>query len=261
MQTLLGSLRLLQTIALGLSVAIVPAAGALDPQRTLNQYGHQSWQTDSGLPQNTVHAVLQTRMDLSGWLPKAGWSASTAFSLWSTTRAECRHGEAAQQFRQQPFRRPVWRALDCNSERTHPPPGCPVQHLYRGTGPAEQQRVVGLSGSRWNRVGAYVGGTGVVRRRALPRLPIDAGLSSSSSIAEAADGTLWISTDAGVAKLKGGQLTEGAADSGRRGAGTVYQPRWTCVDGNPGRLARASGRQGDVVRANAQGLPTSRSPP
>jgi ligand-binding sensor domain-containing protein/signal transduction histidine kinase len=38
-----------------------PAARALDPQRALDHYGHQAWRTDAGLPQNTVHAVLQTR--------------------------------------------------------------------------------------------------------------------------------------------------------------------------------------------------------
>jgi ligand-binding sensor domain-containing protein/signal transduction histidine kinase len=37
------------------------AALALDPQRSLDHYGHQAWRTDSGLPQNTVHAILQTR--------------------------------------------------------------------------------------------------------------------------------------------------------------------------------------------------------
>ncbi len=36
-------------------------AMALDPQRSLEHYGHQAWRTDSGLPQNTVHAILQTR--------------------------------------------------------------------------------------------------------------------------------------------------------------------------------------------------------
>lgn len=36
-------------------------AGALDPHYPLRHYGYQSWQTDDGLPQNTVHAVLQTR--------------------------------------------------------------------------------------------------------------------------------------------------------------------------------------------------------
>jgi ligand-binding sensor domain-containing protein/signal transduction histidine kinase len=42
-------------------VATRPVAMALDPHRSLDHYGHQVWRTDSGLPQNTVHAVLQTR--------------------------------------------------------------------------------------------------------------------------------------------------------------------------------------------------------
>ncbi len=33
---------------------------ALDPSQPLRQYGQQLWQTDNGLPQNAVHAVLQT---------------------------------------------------------------------------------------------------------------------------------------------------------------------------------------------------------
>jgi ligand-binding sensor domain-containing protein/signal transduction histidine kinase len=37
------------------------AAMALDPQRSLEHFGHQAWRTDSGLPQNTVHSILQTR--------------------------------------------------------------------------------------------------------------------------------------------------------------------------------------------------------
>ncbi len=37
------------------------AALALDPNRSLNHYGHQVWHSDSGLPQNTVHTLLQSR--------------------------------------------------------------------------------------------------------------------------------------------------------------------------------------------------------
>ena len=37
------------------------SALALDPHRALDHYGHQAWRTDSGLPQNTVHAIEQTR--------------------------------------------------------------------------------------------------------------------------------------------------------------------------------------------------------
>ncbi len=34
---------------------------ALNPQRDLNQFTRQVWQTENGLPQNTVHSILQTQ--------------------------------------------------------------------------------------------------------------------------------------------------------------------------------------------------------
>ena len=46
----------------GVGIALsVGQARALDPHAALKQYGFQSWQTDSGLPQNTVHAMVQGR--------------------------------------------------------------------------------------------------------------------------------------------------------------------------------------------------------
>jgi ligand-binding sensor domain-containing protein/signal transduction histidine kinase len=46
----------------GLSLVLAAApARALDPHTALAQYGFQSWQTDTGLPQNTVHAIVQGR--------------------------------------------------------------------------------------------------------------------------------------------------------------------------------------------------------
>jgi ligand-binding sensor domain-containing protein/signal transduction histidine kinase len=44
-----------------LLLACTHSALALDPQRSLDHFGHQAWGTDSGLPQNTVHSILQTR--------------------------------------------------------------------------------------------------------------------------------------------------------------------------------------------------------
>src|SRR5215218_9514311 len=35
-------------------------AAALDPARALTQFGMQTWQTDQGLPQNTVEALART---------------------------------------------------------------------------------------------------------------------------------------------------------------------------------------------------------
>jgi ligand-binding sensor domain-containing protein/two-component sensor histidine kinase len=52
--------RTLRYAALAAFLLGVATAHALDPHQDLRRYGYQSWQTDSGLPQNTVHAVLQT---------------------------------------------------------------------------------------------------------------------------------------------------------------------------------------------------------
>ncbi len=47
------------------------SANALDPHTALAQYGYQSWQTDTGLPQNTVHAIVQGR-DGYVWIATEG---------------------------------------------------------------------------------------------------------------------------------------------------------------------------------------------
>jgi signal transduction histidine kinase/ligand-binding sensor domain-containing protein len=52
----------LAVVLCGVGIALgAGRARALDPHAALGQYGFQSWQTDSGLPQNTVHAIVQGR--------------------------------------------------------------------------------------------------------------------------------------------------------------------------------------------------------
>ena len=46
--------------AVWMALAAIPAR-ALDAHTALAQYGYRSWQTDTGLPQNTVHAIVQGR--------------------------------------------------------------------------------------------------------------------------------------------------------------------------------------------------------
>ncbi len=43
------------------AVLATQLALALHPKRSLDHYGHRVWHSDSGLPQNTVHTLLQTR--------------------------------------------------------------------------------------------------------------------------------------------------------------------------------------------------------
>ncbi len=44
-----------------LTATIRPAAAGLDPQKQIGQYMRTVWGTSSGLPQNSVQAVVQTR--------------------------------------------------------------------------------------------------------------------------------------------------------------------------------------------------------
>src|SRR5262249_12141283 len=44
-----------------LALALAWPARALDPSKAITQYAHQVWKTDSGLPQNSIQSILQTR--------------------------------------------------------------------------------------------------------------------------------------------------------------------------------------------------------
>lgn len=51
-------------LPIGLLLLLLLAAQALlalDPSRAIDQFSYQTWQTGSGLPQNTVHSILQTK--------------------------------------------------------------------------------------------------------------------------------------------------------------------------------------------------------
>jgi len=51
----------LRIVVLAALVVCAPRAYALDPSRTLSQYVHRIWQVQQGLPQASIHVVLQTR--------------------------------------------------------------------------------------------------------------------------------------------------------------------------------------------------------
>ena len=47
-------------VATALLLLAATRTPALDPDRKLNQFGHQVWLTENGLPQNTVQSIIQT---------------------------------------------------------------------------------------------------------------------------------------------------------------------------------------------------------
>lgn len=72
MCTIQKRMRIVRYAALAAVLCCVAAACALDPHQSLRRYGYQSWQTDSGLPQNTVHAVLQSSDGYMWFATEAG---------------------------------------------------------------------------------------------------------------------------------------------------------------------------------------------
>lgn len=54
--------RILQFVTAALGLLLFSTLSfALDPNRSLRDFGHQTWLTESGLPQNTVQSIIQTR--------------------------------------------------------------------------------------------------------------------------------------------------------------------------------------------------------
>jgi len=51
----------IRAFLLVISITATTSLHALGTSKPLTQFGQQTWQSDSGLPQNTVHSVLQTR--------------------------------------------------------------------------------------------------------------------------------------------------------------------------------------------------------
>ena len=69
-----------------MALTAIPAR-ALDPRAALTQYGYQSWQTDTGLPQNTVHAIVQGRDGFLWIATEAGLVRFDGVEFKTITRA------------------------------------------------------------------------------------------------------------------------------------------------------------------------------
>ena len=49
------------SVAAAVLLLAITTSPALDPNRSLSEFGHQSWLTENGLPQNTVQSIVQTQ--------------------------------------------------------------------------------------------------------------------------------------------------------------------------------------------------------
>ena len=101
-----------RSVMLAVAALIVGQAGnayALDPTKAISQYVHALWDSDNGLPQNSVNAVIQTR---DGYIWFGTQEGLVRFDGVRFTIFDTRHGVDSSQLRDRTCRGPRRRALD-----------------------------------------------------------------------------------------------------------------------------------------------------
>jgi ligand-binding sensor domain-containing protein/two-component sensor histidine kinase len=179
----------------------------LEPQRDLRQYGRRSWQTDSGLPQNTVHAILQTR-DGYMWFGTEGGLVrfdGVQFVVYDK-EAPAHLPSATINSLFEDSDGHLWVGTD--------------DGLVRGRGSqfVTLTTANGLpSNTVWSTFESRDGELWVVTPNGLARyrnagfdaVPVGHSITNQKSVVEAEDGSLWIGTNAGLERCKDGKI-EGA---------------------------------------------------
>jgi signal transduction histidine kinase/ligand-binding sensor domain-containing protein len=204
-----------------MALAGIPAQ-ALDAHTALAQYGYQSWQTDTGLPQNTVHAIVQGRGGFLWIATEGGLVRFDGVDFRTYTRAntpglpsdliddlmEDRAGG-------------LWistsgglaRMQGDKIEAFGPEKGIPATQVWR-TFEDKGGRVWALTASGLFRIeGDHA-----------ERVALDAALTENSRMAEGLDGSLWLGTADG--------LMRAGADGSFRTTGTVGEVLALAMDGN-----------------------------
>ncbi len=179
----------------------------LDPQKGLRQYGHRSWQSDSGLPQNTVHAILQTR---DGF-------------LWLGTEGGLVRFDGAQFVvydKQVPARLPsatidslfedrdgtLWIGTDDGLVRRRGSEFATLTTADRLPSNTIWATFQDREGALW-----VVTPDGLARDRngSFEAFPVKQGIANAKGVVEGDDDTIWIGTNSGLERLRGGKI-EGA---------------------------------------------------
>lgn len=187
---------------------------ALDPGRELSQFAQEVWSTENGLPQNTVHAIIQTS-DGYVWiateegLARFDGISFTVFDKRNTEQLRSNDIRALAQDRQGA----LWigtadglvRLLEGRFTVFTTQEGLPgntIQSLYKGHD--DNLWIATSSGLTRLKDGVF---TPFVTQPALPT-------SSVQSIFEDREGTLWIGTAYGLSRFKEGKLLNYAVPAG-----------------------------------------------
>jgi ligand-binding sensor domain-containing protein/signal transduction histidine kinase len=204
---------LLELLFLSLFSGSRPAF-ALEPRRELPQFAQEVWSTENGLPQNTVHAIIQTN-DGYVWiateegLARFDGISFTVFDKRVTEQLRSNDIRALAEDRQGA----LWIGTADGLVRLFEGkftlfttqeglPGNTIQSLYQG--PDDHLWIATSSGLTRLKDGVF---TTFITQPALPT-------SSVQSIFEDKEGTLWIGTAYGLSRFKDGKLLNYALPAG-----------------------------------------------
>lgn len=195
-------MRNLRHAVLAATLLCVATAWALDPHQSLRRYGYQSWQTDSGLPQNTVHSVVQTSDGYQWFATEAGLVRfdSVKFTVFTRKNTPQLAGDLVYSLMEDTSGT-LW--IGTSNGITSYRAG-----VFRAFPDTSGSTVWSLFQDRDSRVWAATS-TGLFRLEgarfvAVPGIPP---LDETSRILEPLDGSLWLSTTEGLFHALPGNAT------------------------------------------------------
>jgi signal transduction histidine kinase/ligand-binding sensor domain-containing protein len=198
-----------------LALGAVPAQ-ALDPHTALAQYGYQSWQTDTGLPQNTVHAIVQGRGGFLWIATEGGLVRFDGVEFRTYTRANTRDlpSDLIDDLMEDGGGT-LWigtsgglaRLREGKIESFGPDKGIPATPVWR-TFEDRSGRVWALTASGLFRVNQEIGSNHA------ERVALDAALTENSRMVEGAGGALWLGTADGLMRWGGDRAFHRVGDAG-----------------------------------------------
>ena len=182
-------------------------AQALDSPRELSQLGHEVWLTENGLPQNTVHAIAQTRdgyiwIGTEEGLARFDGVKFTVFDKRNTPEIKSNYIRSLLADRQGALwigtAQGLVRMLNGKFTSFTMDDGLPsetIQAIYE-----DRERNLGV---------ATANGLGLLKSGGLTTFTTKERLISGSiqALLEDSDGALWIATPYGVGRIKDGKFT------------------------------------------------------
>ncbi len=205
--------RLLRWIPV-LLLALASAPGhALNPDRKLNQYGLQIWQTDSGLPQNSVRAIVQTRDGYLWFATREGVARfdgieftvynrrNTPQLLSNDIRGLLQDREGSLWISTADGLTRLNRSVFTAFTMAQGLPDNSIWSVFQGS-----------EGAIW---AVTAGGVARYSRGRFVPYTTHQGLSSNtvSGLANGPDGSVWIATDSGLDQIRNGRVAQHFVDS------------------------------------------------